>query len=130
MEKKETDMKATLITKKHLESYFQFPIHIAASLLSISLQDLRNLCKVYNIKKWPYKFKLQNGDNELYHNFKITKPIKMKQKKEKIEQSCDQRESKEIGETLEIQVENSSLFLKPVVLDEEDISNYLKNKLF
>jgi hypothetical protein len=48
----------------------------------------------------------------------------MKQKKEK--QSCDQREAKENGETLETQVENSSLFLKPVVLDEEDISNYFK----
>jgi hypothetical protein len=119
-----TNKKAIIISKKHLESYFQFPIHIAASLMSLSLQDLRNLCKVYNIRKWPYKFKLQNGDNEFYHNFKISKPLKMKQKKEKIEQSCAQRESKENGESLEIQVEKSSLFLKPVVLDEKDFSKY------
>jgi hypothetical protein len=42
------------VTKEKLSEYFVYPIHIAASLLDLTVADLKDLLKHYNIKRWPY----------------------------------------------------------------------------
>jgi hypothetical protein len=42
------------VTKEKLSEFFVYPIHIAASLLDLTVAELKDLLKLYNIKRWPY----------------------------------------------------------------------------
>ena len=43
------------LSRGELEKYFGIPLHLAAAMLGMSLDTLRQNCRNFNIKRWPSK---------------------------------------------------------------------------
>jgi hypothetical protein len=71
IENKQTDMKQILPSKEKIEENYGYSIHEACTRLGIGINSLKQLCRSYNIPRWPKSRKKTRKNNDCFQSFSI-----------------------------------------------------------
>jgi hypothetical protein len=67
-------MKPTLPTKEQIEENYGYSIHEACTRLNMGINALKELCRRYDIQRWP-KVRKTRTSSDLFQSFSINKKI-------------------------------------------------------
>jgi len=60
------------VTKEELQSYFGYSMYEACILLKLEINEMKQLCRDYEIPRWPKK-KSSDSKNQIFQSFNVPK---------------------------------------------------------
>jgi hypothetical protein len=75
-------MKERVPTKEQIEEKFGYSIHEASSRLDIGIHALKELCRSYNIPRWP-RYRKTRRNSDLFQSFSVIQKEKPTENKPK-----------------------------------------------
>jgi hypothetical protein len=116
----QTKMKPTLPTKEQIEENYGYSIHEACTRLNIGINLLKELCRSYDIQRWPKVRKTRNS-SDLFQSFSINKTKPCTENKPQILQ----KQTKTLKTNIE-KLHHNIIFSPQQIQDETNIFQMIK----